>query len=427
MTTVVDHPDTGFRALARNHDFTVLWIGQTISELGSRVSTFVFPLVAFAMTGSALWAAAAEAAYLLGMAGALLPAGVLADRLHRGRVMRTSSAVGVVVYASLALTAMAGALTLPHLLVAALLTGVGAGLFSPSEMSAIRTVVADEQLPTALSQNQARQHVAALVGAPVGGALYGVTRWLPFAADAVSYAVAWVLLGRIRADLSPVPATEPTTGPRRRLTADLRTGLRFTWARPFFRVLLVWSPLTNLAVNALFFVAVLRLIEGGTDPLHIGLVETAAGVFGILGALVAPRLIEAIPTGRLTVLIAWSFVPLAVPMALWNTPVVIAAALAFGLFLNPAGNAGVSSYRMAVTPPELIGRVQSAMQFVSMASMPLAPLLAGVLLDALGGRDAMLVLGGLSAAVALIPTLSRSVRSVPKPATWRVESRPVAR
>ncbi len=42
---------TGYRDLARNHDFTVLWIGQTASELGSRVSMFVFPLLAYQLTG----------------------------------------------------------------------------------------------------------------------------------------------------------------------------------------------------------------------------------------------------------------------------------------------------------------------------------------------------------------------------------------
>ena len=39
---------TGYRQLARNHDFTALWVGQTVSELGSRVSMFVFPLIAYA-------------------------------------------------------------------------------------------------------------------------------------------------------------------------------------------------------------------------------------------------------------------------------------------------------------------------------------------------------------------------------------------
>ena len=77
---------TGYRTLARNHDFTALWVGQTVSELGSAVSMFVFPLLAFALTGSTLAAAAAEALHLLGLAGALLPAGVLADRVDRRRL-----------------------------------------------------------------------------------------------------------------------------------------------------------------------------------------------------------------------------------------------------------------------------------------------------------------------------------------------------
>ena len=55
-------------------------------------------------------------------------------------------------------------------------------------------------------------------------------------------------------------------------------GLRYLASRPFFRVLVVWAALINLTVNALFFVAVLRLIEAGFPPVHIGLVETAAGV-----------------------------------------------------------------------------------------------------------------------------------------------------
>jgi hypothetical protein len=48
-----------YRQLARNHDFTALWIGATVAELGTRVSLFAMPLVAYAMTGSAFWAASA--------------------------------------------------------------------------------------------------------------------------------------------------------------------------------------------------------------------------------------------------------------------------------------------------------------------------------------------------------------------------------
>ncbi len=77
-------------------------------------------------------------------------------------------------------------LTVPHLMVVALLTGVGAGMFAPAEISAVRTVVPSDELPTALSQNQARLHVASLISAPLGGVLFSITKWLPFAADAVS-------------------------------------------------------------------------------------------------------------------------------------------------------------------------------------------------------------------------------------------------
>ncbi len=413
---------TSYRSLARNHDFTALWIGQTVSELGSRVSMFVFPLVTYAMTGSALAAAAAEALHLLGMVGALLPAGVLADRVDRRLLMRGASGGGVLLYGSLAAAGIAGMLTVPHLFVVALLTGAGAGLFAPAEISAVHTVVPADDLPTALSQNQARLHVAGLVGAPLGGVLYGVARWVPFAADAASFAVSWLLLGRIRTDLA-APAYD---GPRRRPVRELAEGVRFVASQPLFRVLTIWSALVNLTVNALFFVAVLRLIEGGFDAVQIGLVETVAGAAGIIGALLAPWLIDRVPTGRLTVAIAWSFVPLVVPMVLWNQPLVVAAALGTGMLLNPAGNAGMASYRIAVTPPRLLGRVQSTMQFVSMSAMPLSPVLAGTLLSTLGGGSAVAVLGALTAAVALVPTLSRSVRSVPRPARWVRHDAPIA-
>jgi MFS family permease len=411
---------TSYRVLARNRDFTALWIGQTVSELGSQVSMFVFPLVAYATTGSALHAAAAEALFLGGMAAALLPAGVLADRVDRRRVMRTASAGGVALYASLAVAGALGAMTprvLPHLFAVALLTGVAAGVFSPAEMAAVRAVVRPEDLPTALSQNQARQHVAHLVGAPLGGLLYAMTRWLPFAVDAASFALSWVLLGRIRSDLRP-PAYD---GPRRRVLGDLKAGIGFIAHHPFFRVLTAWAALSNLVVNALFFLAVLRLIQGGYPPVAIALVSTAGGVCGILGAVAAPWLIERLPTGRLTVVVAWSFVPLSVPMIFVNHPAVVAVAVSLGIFLNPAGNAGIQSYRISITPPEQLGRSQSAAQFVSMSAMPLAPVVAGLTLSAWGGPAATATITVLCALVALVPTSSRAVRSVPRPAQWATQ------
>ncbi|WP_460851298.1 MFS transporter [Nocardioides montaniterrae] len=409
---------TTFRELSRNRDFTVLWVGQTISDLGSRVSSFVYPLIGWALTHSTAWASAVEAAYLLGMVAILLPAGVMADRLDRLRIMRASSAIGVALYASLVVAGLLHHLTIGHLIAVALLTGVAAGLFSPAESSAIRAVVAKEDLPTAFSQQQAREHIASLAGAPLGGVLLALTRWAPFLLDALSYAASWLLLGRIRTDLSAAP------GARAKPTRELRDGIAFTWSHPFLRVILVWAPLVNLTMNALFLTAVLRLVQSGTRPTTISLVEIVGGVCGIVGAYFAPRIIQRLPTGVLTILVAWSTLPLVVPMALWNQPAVVAAALGVLLLLNPAGNAGIGAYQTSITPPEVLGRSHSAMRLVGMAAMPVAPLVAGVLLTHLDGRDAMLGIGVLAAVTALIPTLSRSVRAVPRPADW--SSREVA-
>ncbi len=405
---------TGYRQLARNRDFTILWVGETISTLGSRMSLFVFPLMAYALSGSTLTAALIEAVQLVGLCATLLPAGVWADTVDRRTLMLASSATGVLAYGSLTVAGILGHLTLLHLGIVALVSGLATGLFQPAQMSAIRAVVPTEDLPTALSQNQAREHVAGLVGGPLGGALYAVARWLPFAVDTVSYAVSCVTLTRIRTDLSATPRT----GSRPSMRTQLAEGMRFIWGRPFFRVLLSWASLTNLVSNAVFFVVLMRLIQLGYPPVQIGLIETAAGLGGIIGALAAPYLIDRVPTGRLTLTVAWMCVLPLVPLLWWVTPLSAVVAVFALLLINPAGNAGIGAYRVAVTPDALQGRVSATSQFLAMSVMPLSPLLGGWLLERLGGTSAVAVLIAASAVLALALSASRSVRSVPRPRDW---------
>jgi predicted MFS family arabinose efflux permease len=165
-------------------------------------------------------------------------------------------------------------------------------------------------------------------------------------------------------------------------------------------------------------VAILRLIQEGVNPAAIGVIDMLAGVGGILGALAAPYVIDRLPTGRLTLAVAWSWVPLLVPLVFWSSPVLVGAMLMLGILLNPAGNAGAQSYRVAITPPELQGRVGSSMQFVGMSMMPFAPVVGGFLLQTYGGPAATVGLVVLVTITALIPTLSVAVRSIPRPAEW---------
>jgi len=408
---------TSYRQLARNRDFTILWTGETISELGSTMSLFVFPLIGYHLTGSTFVAALLEASALFGMCAMLLPAGILADRYDRRALMLLASGSGVVLYGSLAVAGWLGALTVPHLVVVALLTGLAQGVFQPAQLGAIRAVVSSEDLPTAYSQNQARQHVASLLGGPLGGLLYAVRAWAPFLVDAVSYAVSCFTLSRLRTDLRPQAREGAAAAP----LEQVKEGFRFVWHQPFFRTLLVWSGMNNLLVNACFFVVTMRLIREGYPPAQIGLVSTAAGIGGILGALAAPSIIDRARTGVLTVAVAWMCVVPLVPLVWWSTPLAACTSVFSLLLLNPAGNAGIGSYRAAMTPDHLQGRVGSAMTFVSMAVMPLAPLVGGWMLNDLGGSLAIALLVLATAFGALVPSLSRTIRSVPRPAQWRAE------
>lgn len=403
---------SGHRALARNRDFTRLWSADAVSQVGGAMSSFVLPLVGYAITGSAALAALPAAAYLLGMVAALLPGGVVADRFDRRRVLLAAHAGGLLAFGSLAVAGLAGALTLPHLVLVAVLAGICGGLREPAEASAVRSVVTREQLPTAISQTQARQHVAALVGGPLGGALYGVARWLPFVVDAVTSAFALLQVSRVRADLSPGPRTG------RDARGELVEGVRYVLGRPYFRTVAVFGACCNLVVNAVFYVAILRLVQDGVSPGAIGLVDALAGAGGILGAVLAPALIHRVRTGRLTLLVAWSWVPLLVPLVFWSSPALVGALLFCGLLLNPAGIAAGQSYRAAITPVGMQGRVASASAFLSHGTLPLAPVLGGLLLEHAGGPAATVGLLVAAALTALIPTLSREVRGVPRPADW---------
>jgi MFS family permease len=405
---------SGYRRLARNHDFTILWVGETISELGSTMSLFVFPLLGYHLTGSTAVAALLEAAALLGMVAMMLPAGLLADRFDRRALMLCASTTGAFLYAGLAVAGALGALTIPHLAAVALLTGVARSAFQPAQMAAIRTVVPAEDLPTAFSQNQARQHIASLLGGPLGGAVYAVRAWAPFVVDAVSYTVSVLTLRRIRTDLRPRPREGAPTRP----LEQVKEGYRFILGQPFFRTMMVWAMVNNLVLNACFFVVMMRLVRAGVQPAQIGLVSTFAGVGGILGALAAPYVVDRLRTGTLTVVIGWMCVLPLVPLMWWSTTWAACASVFSILLLNPAGNAGIGAYRSAMTPDEVQGRVGSALGFVTMGAMPLAPVLGGLLLGRLGGSAAIAGLVAAAALTAMIPTLSRSMRSVPRPADW---------
>jgi MFS family permease len=399
--------------LKGNRDFAILWLGDMASELGSAMSMLVFPLLGYALTHSTTLAALATTAYFAAGTIMRLPAGALVDRWPRRRVLIISNLASAVVLGVLALLVATGAVSIALLVVAGMLAGVVESFFSPAASASLRAVVAPEDLAQAYTRMQARHHVASLTGPPLGGALFAVAASLPFAVDAVSFAAFAVAVLFLRAAL-PAPAT---CGPHR-LRADVLDGLRFLWSQRAARAMMLWGGIINVAMGYVLISITLRLVRAGVHPAAIGAIDAIAAGAGIIGAAVASRHAQRLPTGATTMITGLVLAAVVVPMA-WTTDVrAIGALLAIGTFLLPANNAGIGAYLAFITPDEMQGRLNSAAEFMSSGLTPLAPVIAGALLATLGGVAGTLVGAALVAGSVVPLVLEPSVRRLGRPTEW---------
>jgi predicted MFS family arabinose efflux permease len=297
---------------------------------------------------------------------------------------------------------------LAHILAVAFVEGAFFVFFRLAESAALPQVVPKEQLPTAVAQNQARDQGAELAGAPLGGLLFGFDRLLPFLFDAVSYAIGFVTLLFIR---SPLQEDRP---PREmRVREEVAEGFRWAWHQPFIRAIVVLVGGSNFAFNALFLVLIVRAKDLGASAALVGAMFAFLGVGAILGALVGPAVARRVPAKFVIIgsLWLWAVYPLAL-VGLTDV-VVIGIVAGFVNVFGPIFNVVLSAYRYALVPDRLLGRVGSVILLVAWGTIPLGAISAGFLLEQFGAVMSMLVLAGVSFAVALGATLTRTVRNVP--------------
>lgn len=166
--------------------------------LGSQASRVAYPLLVLAITGSAAKAGLASAAATLPYLLFPLLAGAYADRHDRRRIMIACDVLRLVALCAVAIAAAAGWAVFPVVLVAGFAEGTGTAYYSIADRGAIPMIVHESQRATALAQSEARTNGAQLAGPVLGGALFGLSRFLPFAADALSYVGSLFTLAMIR-------------------------------------------------------------------------------------------------------------------------------------------------------------------------------------------------------------------------------------
>lgn len=397
------------RPLWRNRDFMLLWTGQVLSTVGMRISTIAYPLLVLALTGSPLQAGIVGFAQALPFLLLYLPAGALVDRLDRRRIMLVADLVRAAALASVVLALFGGWLTITHLVVVVFVDGAGFVFFQLSESAALPHLVHRTQLPAALAQNQARENGAEIAGQPLGGALFAAGQALPFLVDAVSYLLSFLGVLFIRPKLQQERQRAGTN-----LLAEMAEGLRWLWRQRFLRALAVLVGASNMVLNALTLVLIVRAQGMGASPALIGLLLGFSGGAAVLGALAAPWLHRRI-AGRFVIVGSLWVWGASTALLVWMpTPITLGLAAAGGAVIGPLFNVAVSAYRYALAPDRLLARTQSAMRLIAWGTIPLAPLMAGALLQWIGSTGALWVLAGLMFGVAAVATGTPTVRHAPQ-------------
>lgn len=384
----------------------LLWSGQTISNIGTEVTQLAFPLLILSLTGSAAQAGFAGALRALPYIIFSLPAGALIDRWDRKRAMIFCDTGRAISLASIPVALAIGHLTILQLYLVALIEGTLFVFFNIAEAACLPRVVPKEQLPAATAQNMATDGITALVGPSLGGALYTAGRFLPFLADAVSYTVSVFSLFFIKTKFQ-----KERVASRRKLWVEIREGLAWLWHHPLIRFMAILTGGYNFVSAGYVLIIIVLAQQQHASPFIIGLIFAIGGIGAVLGAIVAPAIQKRLSFGQAIIGASWLtmlFMPL---YAIAPNPLVLGIITAASFSVGPVYNVVQFSYRSALIPDELQGRVNSVFRLIAFGGQPLGLALTGLLIENIGVIQTVLISSVGFIILAIAATANRHVRN----------------
>ncbi|WP_340558796.1 MFS transporter [Streptomyces sp. GSL17-111] len=393
-------PDSQSSSPFRKRDFFLFWTAGAVDGLGTHASSLVLPLILLGAGHPAGLVGLVTSVALVSGLVVSPAAGVLADRWPRKPMMYTAAIVAAGAMGSVFVAVALGHVVLAHVLVAAVIEQAASATYGAAASGTIRRLVPSGEYTRAIGYLQARDQAVQIVGPTVGGVLYQLARWVPLLADTVSFLLVAVLSRAIRTDLTPV-----REGPAASFVRDLTEGLRFVWAEPFLRFVMMWTAGINALLGALYFHAVVASHAQGASPSSIGLILTLAGVGGLLGALAAPWLVRRIPAGWIVTGASWAMVPTATGLAFASEIWFYGLMLSCVSLIVPSVVVVLQTRAVLVTPDRLLARMGTVLGTAGQGVAVLAPVAAGVFVSAYGGRSVALGCAGAFAGLALYATI----------------------
>ena len=412
-------------SLWRHADFLKLWIGQTVSRLGSVVTRTALPLVAIL----ALGAGPRELAYLVisASAGILvvgLVAGAWVDRLRRRPILIWTDVIRAALLFWIPIAYAIGALRIEQLYAVAFIEACLASLFNSAYPAYVPSLIGIDRVVEGNSKLATSSAIAEIGGPGLAGMLVQITS-APFAilVDAFSFVVSAVSLALIRSPEPPRPERDTTT----RIAHEIVDGLRAVRHHPVVFPLALRSILGHVFGSFYGVLYSLYLLQDlHLDPLLLGIVISAGGVGSLVGSVFASRAINALGIGPAIIWMALAASGLGVLTPLAQGPVAIATLMVFlpqliGDGLQTIEGVAEISLVQGLIPDRILGRANATLEVVSHGiGYPIGALVAAAVAEGIGVRGAIAVGWAGMAASILVLVLSPLPR-VRTPAEWRTE------
>ncbi len=369
--------------------FRWLLASSVITNAGDGVALAAGPLLVASLTRDPLLVSMALLAQVLPQLLFGVPAGAVADRHDRRRIVAGVNLVRAAVLAVLAVTIVTGSVSIAAVLGALLALGIAETFADVGSSSLLPRLVPREDLGIANARLQSAFLLTnQLIAPPIGAFLFAAGMALPFATNAACFALGALLVSRIVLRPGDRPSEQPETEPtakRSSIRSDMAEGLRWLLAHPPMRTLALTIFLFNVTFGAAWSVLVLYAEDRlGMTAVGFGLLTTAMAVGGIIGTASYGRLERRFSLGD--IMRVGLLIETATHLVLALTTSAAVALLTFVVFGAHAFVWGTTStvVRQRAVPDALLGRVTGVYTVAGFAGVVVGTPIGGLLARELG-------------------------------------------
>ncbi|WP_100487791.1 MFS transporter [Sporolactobacillus pectinivorans] len=395
--------------IVKSRAFRALWIGNTLSTLGSSITLIIFPMIVYSLSHSTLSMGFVMAGYMLPNVVILPFSGMIVDRLNRVRLMRAADIVRAVLTCLGMILGLLGYLTIPLLIAIAAMIGLMNGLFDPA-FAALRATIFTSDIRTgATSLSQASVQLMRLLGPALGGIIVSVfSAPIGFGVDAATYVISLICLLFLTKE-GQVHKT--FTSSKESFIRECFAGISILSKHTWLWITILDLSLLNICRSGITAILIPWLVKFHFDfPIYVyGLIMSSEGIGGTLAAFVYGMRKRWQHRG----LIAYTGIGLG-GCALFLVALIPNGFALMLLMLIEGAGIMVFGLIWEISLQELVknesfGRVASLDMIGSFALMPVGYMLTGWIAQAIGGTVSMLILSGTlvisTAAVLLIPQI----------------------